>query len=807
MPTDYARSFPTVDARSAMGVSNMKELTSNARIWRARLCAATFVALATVAVARGAEPQWVFNNGDAGARASVGQGKVESDFGLFRIQGTGSDTTLSVPMTEDQQFEALERPFFALRYNARTKSAYGGLFFTNDGKLKRLSDASFSQFPIIGDGTWREVIVDMREFSHHNWEGRITSFRLDPANPSDSDSSFGISRFGFFDAEDSARAFLNAANDKPNYDLSAEFSNEVGRCYLAKGLVSGEFDRADYLLAPEDWQIGALAGDREGYVVVCRREGSEQIVPLCDATSLGFMTYCSLGAGKYLVVDKSELFEKAKASGRPDSAAIKFSLARGFMKLVDAEKGFDPDANLDAATADRLTTVFNSLLALAPPQTDFNALLDRLAQIDSKPITRGETATLVMDSVRDALGTNTSSPYPSEYFTRDRLRIGAWGNFRVGDYDEEYMRAYADCGFDFLLNLAVPSAKVLKDADKFGVETYVNDGSYKNPATGAKEYCDHPSYTGCFIVDEPGSDDYDKLAAVCNPYEEATGKTAYINLLPMYANAAQLKYGAGAAAIEYYDSDPDLFRKYCAAFCEKFKTKYICTDIYPLNWVDGKKVTYDEYVESINIIASVAREYDREFWCYIQTFGWIPSKRTPTEDEFRWQCYSMLSFGCKCILCWTYAGYREGFPSLVDLTSHKTSAWYAARPVFWELRRLSDAYIQYRNLGAFTHNCSDATPYLKMSNEYDASEFVREIDCPDPLLVGCFAKKDASAKAFTLVNMTELEEARGTSVRMKLAGASATAWYRGAPQVVEPDADGWFVFHLASGEGVFVEIK
>ena len=276
----------------------------------------------------------------------------------------------------------------------------------------------------------------------------------------------------------------------------------------------------------------------------------------------------------------------------------------------------------------------------------------------------------------------------------------------------------------------------------------------------------------------------------------------------MYANAAQLKYGAGAAAIEYYDADPDLFRKYCAAFCEKFDTDYICTDIYPFNW-DGehKKTTYPDYAESINVIASVAREYERDFWCFIQTFAWIKSKRTPNEAEFRWQCYSMLSFGCKTILCWTYAGYNPDFPSLVDTESRKTEAWYDARAVFLELRRLSDTFVQFRNLGAFSHNCTDKTPYLKFSNEYKDFDAIQEIDCPDPLLIGCFeCKANPKEKAFTLVNMTELEDAVGTTVRLKLDAKEVVSWYRGVPSQVKPNDEGWYEFYLGTGEGVFVTL-
>ena len=90
---------------------------------------------------------------------------------------------------------------------------------------------------------------------------------------------------------------------------------------------------------------------------------------------------------------------------------------------------------------------------------------------------------------------------------------------------------------------------------------------------------------------------------------------------------------SGAAAIEYYDPDPELFEKYCDAFCQQFDVDYICTDIYPLNWKNGAKFTYPEYAESIDVIASVARKRQRDFWRFIQTFAWIPSKRTPAEEE------------------------------------------------------------------------------------------------------------------------------------------------------------------------------
>lgn len=406
-------------------------------------------------------------------------------------------------------------------------------------------------------------------------------------------------------------------------------------------------------------------------------------------------------------------------------------------------------------------------------------------------------------------------PYPAGHFARDRIRIGAWGNFRAVDLDEDYLKTYADCGFDWLLAMHSVSGGLLREplldwCDKYGIEVYLNDGAYTDPVAKTAAYGPHPSYRGHFVVDEPGSDDFDRLAEVCNRYGKLThGKVPYINLLPMYANAAQLKFGAGAAAIEYYDPDPALFRNYCDAFCEKFDAGYICTDIYPLNWAQNRRATYRDYVESIHVIAASAREHRKDFWCFIQTFAWIPSKRTPTEAEFRWQVYSLLSFGCKGILCWTYAGAKPEFPSLVDARGRKTNSWYDARTVFQEVRRISDRFVDYANLGAFTHtpDGTEPPPYLRLSQPVTDFPAIRRIECREPLLIGCFAQKNGRGSAFTVVNMSELEEVKTAEVALTVAGARITAYPAGFPTELHPDGNGSVRLRLASGEGIFVTVE
>ena len=72
------------------------------------------------------------------------------------------------------------------------------------------------------------------------------------------------------------------------------------------------------------------------------------------------------------------------------------------------------------------------------------------------------------------------------------------------------------------------------------------------------------------------------------------------------------------------------------------------------------------------------------------------------------------------------------------------------------------------------------------------------------MLVGCFAKEDGSATAFTVVNMSELDEVKTTHVKLKIAGSTVAAWPRGQRVRLSPGADGFYQLTLPSGEGTFV---
>jgi len=432
--------------------------------------------------------------------------------------------------------------------------------------------------------------------------------------------------------------------------------------------------------------------------------------------------------------------------------------------------------------------------------------------------TRAEVSTVMQRIVKSVLAVNTLyTNNTREYITRDRIRIGAWMYNPIMS-DTKNFQTFIDAGFNMVASMnmggSIEKEALFDLADKHAVEMLSGSMPTKLAETTATPsrmnaaIYEHPSFNGAYLNDEPGTEQYAELSTLANQFiEEMNGRIPFINLLPMYANAAQLKYNAQAAAIEYYDPDPDLYRKYCDSFCEQFNTHYICVDIYPL-FLSGKtKTTYKDYVESINQVASSARDHGKDFWCCLQAFGWNASKRTPNVNEYAWQCYTLLSFGCKGLIWWYYEGNNEN-PSLINVnTGETTQAYEDSKVIIAELNAISDTFIQYKNLGAFNVNYTSSVPYLRMSNPYTNFDIISEVKCDDPLLVGCFEKKDGNGYAFTLVNMTELANEKTVTVQVKLArDAKVTSYQNGTPKVLTPE-NGYYTFTLDWGMGTFVTIE
>lgn len=796
------------------------------------LIATLFFGLTGIIVASTSDQEttWIFNNGSDAERVLINWGTPLIEVGLFSVIPTGTDLMVTLPVPRDG-FDAASHRFFALRCRVESRQKAGGIFFTTDA-IPTLSDISFTQFPLSEDDSWQNIVLDMTAAKGEKWSGRVTGVRLDPTNPSDTESRIYLSRAGFFATEEEARSFLDDANDQPDFSRPTVFTAALQRSLVPPDTLKEGYDRRDYCLV-ESFNAAKMKeladrGITPSQVILNRIDASGQVlVPFSETNRLGYTVFRADRPGNYSlqVADQKFVIADIKELKADHAEAVRFVVSRQLMTLdvsvpnqsaayddsVKSTARFHPDVPIDSTEADAL---LKTLADSQFPNESLNAVSSILKRNPSP--SRLEAALAIRSAIRSLLGTEPSpETFPPEWFTRDRIRIGAWASIDPVKIGEEGLRRLADCGFDLLIGVPPISNPLERQqffnrCSRFGMEVYYNDQGQQNPEEAAADYFDSPAFGGHYITDEPGSDDFDKLAKICNDYIEQTGKIPYVNLLPMYANAAQLKYGAGAAEIKYYDVDPDLYKKHCDSYCEKFRTHYISTDIYPLNWTGDHKTTYSDYIESINVIARSAREHNKDFWCCIQVFSWDKGKRTPDEAELRWQSYAMLSFGCKGILAWTYRGYHPDFPSLIDINYRPTESWYDAAAVFAEIRRLSDTFVQYQNLGVFTHGEVDQAPYLRMSNPLTDFSTIRSIDCDDPLLIGCFAKKTDATTAFTLVNMADLAENRGIDATLEIDGGASrtvTAWYRGFPKIIKANSDGRYTFRLGRGEGVFVTVE
>ena len=167
----------------------------------------------------------------------------------------------------------------------------------------------------------------------------------------------------------------------------------------------------------------------------------------------------------------------------------------------------------------------------------------------------------------------------------------------------------------------------------------------------------------------------------------------------------------------------------------------------------------------------------------------------------------MLSFGCTHLIWWKYEGVQK-FPSLLNYKYEPTQSYYDTKEVVGVMKALSDTYIQYKNVGAFTYTPDGMTTpnYLKMTGEYKDFKAISDISADQPILIGCFDKKDGNGNAFTLVNMSELLSKMAVTVKFKAAdGAVVTSYKDGKATVLTP-VNGEYTVTLDWGMGEFFTV-
>ena len=397
-----------------------------------------------------------------------------------------------------------------------------------------------------------------------------------------------------------------------------------------------------------------------------------------------------------------------------------------------------------------------------------------------------------------------------------RLEISAW-LYGATELDEESQFAEVkDCGFNQVIMQKSGDADLFhqhcKWLAKYELKALWHDPNYHISDEVTPESAeslikiDANSYAHCDITwghqlrDEPNAALFESLAVAYDLYDAQTNdKIPYINLFPSYANEQQL--------------GTPTYEEHLKQFFDKVAPQlYTSVDIYPLNIASSIN---SDYFYNLDVFATECRTRGIPFGVYIQSVSFNKNKRTPDEQEMRWQAYCALSFGAQDIQYFTYCtpistteDYKD---ALVDLNNEKTERWYGAQSINRALHLMSDAFMQYQNLGAFTVNPTSAG-FMTFSTQYKDFDAIADVSVSDsrPVLIGAFASATAEhCRAFTCVDLGDpgLDVALPTEVTVKLTdAATATMYYKDTVTTLTPDENGCITFKLYNGDGAFITL-
>lgn len=404
--------------------------------------------------------------------------------------------------------------------------------------------------------------------------------------------------------------------------------------------------------------------------------------------------------------------------------------------------------------------------------------------------TRAEAAAVMTRLIKSVLGVYYMSPFDSEYFSGDKIRIGAYANFDLDILNKNILNSFVGAGFNMMLmsNELAESEKrdmTFDFCDKNGISVIMPDTAL-SANINSLSYYERPSFYATLLANEVGSEEFENIADGVKIYNAQMGdKIPLVNLLPLYSSQNQLKYGDMADYPAYYECDYEEYHSYCVRFAETVDSNTFMFNVMPYT-SDG---LYSKYVESVAIAAKVAIDNDKELWCMIQSDSSIIDR-----NGFLRQYYTLLSFGCKNFILWLWT---EG---LCNAYGEFTPAYYAASSANEELRAISDVFIQYENIATVVYNSSQNYSNQYFDIQTQTPEIV-ELVSDVPVLTGVFRKDDGKSGAFTLLNISETQSVR---IKLKLVYDTAVSYFNGMPEGLSKDSDGYFTIELLPGQGVFI---
>lgn len=275
---------------------------------------------------------------------------------------------------------------------------------------------------------------------------------------------------------------------------------------------------------------------------------------------------------------------------------------------------------------------------------------------------------------------------------------GELDNLVIGVYWPPTWEQVTDAQFDMLADAHVDMLQyvityteaqnmtILDKSRDRGMRSIIFDarayGSDAELADMVNAYRSHAGLGGYYIKDEPSPAELDWAAAIYNKiYELDADHIPHVNLFPSFATHFT----------EGIDYKNDYMQGWINRVGGAARMKFLSLDVYPF-MADG---TFNPvYYHELDRLRSVALENsDIRTSAYLQSLGVEGAYRRPNEHELRYNVYSMLAYGIKYPVWFTYCTpdntVNETFTeAIIDRDGNKTDLYVPFKTLNGEMKAL-----------------------------------------------------------------------------------------------------------------------
>ncbi len=374
-----------------------------------------------------------------------------------------------------------------------------------------------------------------------------------------------------------------------------------------------------------------------------------------------------------------------------------------------------------------------------------------------------------------------------------------------------YIKDIADANFNMMTFFPLGHSelemhKITRDCARFEVLLTESISNNENQMLYPELYTDCPAIYGAYLWDEPI--DVEMINGLIEDYLASYSQYGWKPMVNFASDNAK------------YWKDSESFNKLDAVTFDW----YIFVTNTPeeaASELNGEGALYT-FVMQNNL--NLSNELDMELWTYIQSYKRSGGYFFP-EVAYKWQMYMDLCFDTDAILYFEYMTqadpekhpWRASRNLVVNPDFSKGENYYYAQEANAEILKIHEILSGYEYLGAYTEQKREDQYYANFT-EYEDFGVIEDIDDSKTMqlygrqnsyLIGCYGKENSNEKAFILMNfdIPTGENNATLATKIKINGDKVTCYKNGIPEVMTPDANGYYEFRIKDADCYLVTVE